>query len=405
MATATQDKVHGFEPFGMDFRNDPHRFYPELLAHSPMRVIAEGAPAVVISKFRQVKKVLSYPKLFSSVKPAGTPGMEKVDFFNSRPVMNYCDPPEHNRLRQIVAPAFSPRSVRDVQARAQAIADEMLDALGDHPTFDGVADLGFPFSRRVLMNSFMGIPPEDEHIYLRWLYAVPLLGNMEPGDPKPKEFLDAWEAGTAHCVVALERARNGDRDNIISMIAGADESGKISKDDIMATMMVLFAGGLTTVSATVGACLLKLTEYPDIAERVRQDPSLALRFFEETLRLNPALTSVMRFPTHDMDIEGMWVEKDTPLYVMLSAACFDPEEFPDPYSFDIDRPNNKEHAAFGAGQHTCIGNVIARAVVPPLIADCARRWPNLHRSAPDQPLPFDVGNPRVRHLAGVGLTA
>ena len=80
----------------------------------------------------------------------------------------------------------------------------------------------------------------------------------------------------------------------------------------------------------------------------------------------------MRFPVRDMEFEGLAIARNTPLYVLLGAACHDPDEFPDPFRFDIDRPNNKDHMGFGAGQHTCIGNVIVRAVLPPLIADIVR---------------------------------
>ena len=405
MSTATSEPISDFQPFGMEFRNDPYKFYPELLAHSPMAVNVGGEPAVVVSRYRQVRHILSHHKEFSSVKPAGVPGMERVDFFNSRPVMNYTDPPEHTNLRKIVNPAFTPRNLAKLQLRSQDIVEELIAGLGDRPKFDAVEDFGYPFARRLLMNTFMGVPDEEQYIFMDWLNAIPLLDKVVPGGGKPTEFVDAWNAGTDYCEAALQRAQRDDSENIVRLIADASESGRISTDDVMATMLVLFAGGLTTVSATTGACLLKLTEYPEIAERIRQEPELAARHFEETLRLTPALTSVMRFPKNDFEFHGMAIERDTPLYVMLSAACHDPDEFPDPFRFDIDRPNYRDHMGFGAGQHTCIGNVIARAVVPPLIAELARRYPDLHRSQPGEPLKFDVANPRVRHLASVRLAA
>jgi cytochrome P450 len=394
-----------FQPFGRAFREDPHAYYPALLANSPAAIELEGKPAVVIASYPQVRAVLTDFKLFSSVKPAGTPNMERVDFFNGFPVMNYCDPPQHTLLRRLVGPAFSAGSLRILKARSQKIVDELLAGLGEHPSFDGVADLGYPFARRLLMNTFMGVPPDEEYIFLKYLETIPLLDAIPPGGGKPQAFLDAWKAGTDYCQIALERARRDKTDNLVRLIADASDGGRISQDEIMATMVVLFAGGLTTVSATIGAALLNLARYPEVAERIRQDPELAERHFEETLRLNPALVSVMRFPTQDITFEGLEIKRNTPLYVMLATACYDPAAFPDPYRFDLDRPNNKEHMGFGAGVHTCIGNVIARAVAPSLIADVARRYPGLRMSDPDQKLEYDVANPRVRHLIGVRLAA
>jgi len=397
------DLLTDFHPFGQAFRQDPPRYYAALQAASPLPIDVEGKPAVVVARYRQAKSMLSFYKQFSSVKPPGTPGMERVDFFNSRPVMNYSDPPEHTQLRKIVAPAFSPRALEVLKSRAQGIADELLDGLGSE--FDGVADLGYPFSLRLLLNSFMGVPKNEEYVFTDYLATIPLLDQIPPGGGKPQAYLDAWARGTEYCEVALERARKDKSDNIVRLIADASDDGTISKDDVMATMVVLFAGGLTTVAATVGTTLLKLAENPDVAERIRRDPALATRHFEETLRLFPAVAQVMRFPTQDLEFEGLAIAKFTPIYVILAAACHDPEEFPDPYGFDLDRPNNKDHLGFSAGIHTCIGNVIARAVMPPLIANVARRFPGLHRAEPDAPLTFDHGNPRVRHLTSIRLAA
>src|SRR5262249_20694995 len=147
--------------------------------------------------------------------------------------------------------------------------------LGEAPEFDAVADFGYPFSRRLLMNTFMGVPDEEQYIFMDWLNAIPLLDKVEPGGGKPKAFADAWNAGTAYCETALHRVDRDGGENIVRLIADASDSGKISTDDVMATMLVLFAGGLTTVSATTGAALLKLAEYPEVAERVRQNPELA----------------------------------------------------------------------------------------------------------------------------------
>lgn len=398
-------KADNFQPFGLEFREAPSDFYEDLLARSPLPTEVGGEPAVVISRHAQVRQVLTYHKDFSSVKPSGVPNMERVDFFNSRPVMNYSDPPHHTQLRKIVNPAFTPRNLDRLRARGLDIATTLLDGFGDAAEFDAVEDFGYPFSKSLLMNEFMGVPGDEEHIFLDWLHAIPLLDAIKPGEGKPKGFLDAWAAGVEYCKMALERARRENSDNLVRLIAEASDDGRITEEDVMATMLVLFAGGLTTVSATMGSALLKLTEFPAAAERLRQEPELAGRFFEETLRLNPALISVMRFPKTDMTFEGLDIAAETPLYVMLSAACHDPRQFPEPFRFDMDRTNNREHMAFGAGHHTCIGNVIARAVVPPVIAEVARRYPKLHRSRPQDALRFDVANPRVRHLASVRVAA
>jgi cytochrome P450 len=397
--------LENFQPFGHSFRENPYAFYPALQANSPLAIEVEGKPAVAVSRYAHVRAVLSDFKLYSSVKPKGVPGMERVDYFNGFPVMVYADPPQHTYLRRLVGAAFSAAKRAALKARAKEISDELLAGLGDHPTFDAVRDLAYPFARRLLFNSFMGVPDGEETVFINYVNALPLLDTVQPGGEKPKAFLDAWKAGTEYCALALERARTDRTENIVRLIAEASDDGKITMDEVMATMVALFAAGHATSASTMASALVNLIRHPDVAERIRHTPELAERHFEETLRLAPALTQAMRFATQDMTFEGLVVAKDTPFYVMIAAACHDPEVFPEPYRFDIDRPNNTEHLAFGAGVHTCIGNVIARAVFPPFIADVAKRYPDLRLSDPAAPLEYNIGNPRLRHLDSVRLAA
>ena len=400
----TSNPLAEFHPFGKAYRENPHAFYPALLAQSPGAFIIEDRPAAFVATYAHVRSVLADFKKFSSVKPPGIPGMERIDFFNSFPVMNYSDPPQHTRLRRIVSGAFAPTRITAIAARARELTDELLGALGDRPSFEAIKELTFPFTKRLLLNSFMGVPQEEEEVFMDYLRAVPLLDKIPTGGSKPKEFLDAWEAGNRYCELALDRARNSGTDNLVRVIAEASDGGKLSNDEMMAMMVVLFTGGLTTVAATAGAAIANLARYPDIAERIRKEPALAERHLEETLRLDPAVSLVLRFAAADIEFNGLPLEKATPVYVMIAAACHDPAAFPDPYRFDIDRPNNREHMAFGAGMHTCIGNVITRAVLPALIVEIANRFPRLRLTDPNSKLEYDSSNPRARHLARVPLT-
>ena len=84
-----------------------------------------------------------------------------------------------------------------------------------------------------------------------------------------------------------------------------------------------------------------------------------------------------------------------PIYVMIAAACHDPAAFPNPHRFDIDRPNVKDHLAFGFGIHTCIGNAIARHVAPMVVGKAAECIPNLCIVGD---LEWNIATPRARHL-------
>src|ERR1700757_1535672 len=103
MVTSTVDamKYLDFNPFDHAFRDDPYAYYPKLLAASPCLVDVEGVPSALVCTQAQNQAVLRNFKGFSSLKPKGLPGMERLDVRNGLPVMNYSDPPEHTRRRKI----------------------------------------------------------------------------------------------------------------------------------------------------------------------------------------------------------------------------------------------------------------------------------------------------------------
>lgn len=394
-----------FNPFSLPFRENPEKFHATLFAHSPGFIDMEGVPSAFIATYAQCTAVLRNFKAFSSLKPTGLPGMERIDFFNGLPVMNYSDPPDHTRRRKIVNPAFTPKRTQMLIEKCSELTDNLIDGLLEKGgTFEALGELTKPLSIDTLLRRFMAIDDADHHIFLNYVMTLPLLDKLKPGDPKPKPYLDAWAEGAAFCRRQQELAREGKCNNLVGVIADGAEGGAISDDEMMAMMIVLLIGGVSTVAGAAAASLLNLARYPEIGERVRADPSAALLVLEESMRLDPPVSLVMRFCTTPTEVGGKVILKGMPTYVMIAAACHDPEVFPDPYRFDIDRPNVKDHLAFGQGMHTCIGNAITRNVVPLIIRKVAERMPNLRLADREDALQWDTSTPRARHIGKLFLS-
>lgn len=394
-----------FDPFGAEFRADPSPFHPLLFAASPGFVLMEGVPSAFVATYGQTAAVLRDFKRFSSQKPKGMPGMQRIDFFNGLPVMNYSDPPHHTRRRRVVNPAFTPKRTQQLNELASTLIDELLDDAIAQGSFDAVNDITKPLAIDVLLRRFLGIADEDQHIFLNYVMTLPLLDKLKLNDPKPQTYLDAWEKGKEFCRRQQELAKRGECDNLIGLIAGGAEGGAIDEDEMMAMMVVLLTGGVSTVAGAAASSLLNLAQNPAIAERIRQDPALAISHLEESLRLDPPVSLVMRFAAEDVELDGTTIPQGMPVYAMIAVACHDPVTFPNPYKFDIDRPNAKDHLAFGYGIHTCIGNAITRNIVPLLIRKVADRMPNLRPAEREDFLEWDVGTPRSRHIRKLVLTA
>lgn len=392
-----------FDPFSLAFRADTIAHYPRLHRDSPGFILMEGVPSIFLATHRDVMAALQDFKCYSSVKPAGLPGMERVDFFNGNPVMNYSDPPQHQRLRRLVSAAFAPKRVAAMAAAAARLTHELLDAHEGRGAIDGVKDLTKPLSIRLLLSDFMNLPEADHRIFLEHIASIPLLDKMRPGDAKPKPFTDSWKVGADYCRETAALALAEGRDDLIGLIAAANTEGdKLSDDEMMAMLMTLFSGGISTMGSSGSASLVYLAQNPDVAARIRATPELEVTHYEESLRLDAPVTLVMRFVNQEMEIGGRMARKGTPVYVMIGAAGYDPDVFPAPTRFNIDRDNIKSHAAFGYGLHACIGANIARATVPVMIRIMAERFPKLRLADPDAPFDFDT-TPRSRHYASIPL--
>jgi cytochrome P450 len=168
-------------------------------------------------------------------------------------------------------------------------------------------------------------------------------------------------------------------------------------------MIVLLIGGVPTVAAAAGSALHHLAQYPEIADRIRADPALAAKHHEESLRIDPPVTVVLRFGTEGSKIAGVPIAREMPVCVMLGSANRDPAVYPDPTHFSIDRPNSHTHLGFGFGIHTCIGNAITRTIVPLLIRKAAERFARIEVADDPEAIGYDAGNPRGRHLARLKL--
>jgi cytochrome P450 len=405
LRTLEKDSLENFDPFGPAFRADPEPFHQRLLQTSPGFMTLEGVPSAYVARYAQATEVLRDFKSFSSLKPKGLPGMERIDFFNGLPVMNYSDPPDHTRRRRVVNPAFNPRRTELLMTEARTQIDRVLDKAAETGRFDAVQELAKPLSIETLLDRFLMVTDKDaQQIFFDYFASVPLLDKMKPGDPKPQPFLDVWARGQAYCLDQLELSRHGKADSLIGVIASSVLDGTLNEDEMMAMMIVLLIGGVATVSGAIGSSLRFLAADPDLADRIRDDPELAARHLEEALRIDSPVSLVMRFGAETSVIDGVPIPKDMPVYVMLSSANRDPTVFERPDEFNIDRPNVKEHVAFGQGVHTCIGNTVTRTLVPEVIRRVAGRFRHI-RIAEGVPnaVHFNSSNPRARHLENLIL--
>ena len=388
-----------FSPFNPGFRDDPYPWYRELLARSPGRILVDGVPSVFVARAEHISEVVKDPERFSSAKPK-LPGMERVDFFNGMPVMPYVDPPLHTRLRRMAAPAFMPKSLQAFREPAAQRVLELVRSLEGRERADFVKDLADRVGQELLLDMLLSVPREDWGVFLDIVHAQGDLARTPPGGEKPASFDLAWDAGREYCarVIAEKRARPSE-DLVGNLVAQGEAA--LSPDELLAMLLLMFTGGLNTISTHLSAGLLLLLRHPDQAALLRENPELARTATEEILRYDAPNTTTWRFAAQETDIAGVKVSPPMPIYIMNGAANFDEARHEDPWRFDISRRPTM-HASFGEGLHFCVGAPIARLASNTLFPDLVTRFPKLALDDADF-RPAYEGTPTVRRVKSIPI--
>ncbi len=301
------------------------------------------------------------------------------------------DPPDHTRLRRLVAGHFTARRVARMSDDVTATARGLLDELGpagsttrSGPTTGQPIDLVERFSARLpvaVISSLLGVPEHRREEVLAW-------GNegakQLDGGLGYREFLGTTRAVTdMHRAmddhIADLRAHPGD-DLLSSVIRSADalpeEERPTAVELRMIALLVLGAGFETTVNLISNA-VARLDEHPEELARCLADPSRWDGAVEEVLRHDSPVQLTGRTAVRDTTVAGAAVPRGTTVLVLLGGANRDPEVFPDPDRFDVGRDNAADHLAFSLGAHFCLGAQLARLEARVALRELYARFPDL----------------------------
>ncbi len=311
--------------------------------------------------------------------------------------MVFSDPPRHTRLRDRVAPSFTPARVRRIRALVETIAEELADEVAAAP---GAVDLlpafAEPLPARVTAR-LLGIDAGDLPALSAHTDRCFAFFGARPASADTvfaaRESLAAMHAFFDRL---LERKRSERADDVLGVLAREEaESARLEPGELAGLAMTLVAGAFGTTSHLVGNAVRALLAHPGAWERLVRDSSLASAAVEETLRYDGPAFSVQRNATVDLELGGVRLRAGDRLYCVLHAANHDPAVFPAPERFDLDRPRST-HVALGAGTHFCLGASLTRLEAEVALRVLARRAPDLELAGP---------TPRAGTIAMRGLAA
>ena len=291
------------------------------------------------------------------------------------------DPPDHTRLRRLVAPAFRPRLIRGYRDRIEGIAHELLDRAGRRGSFDLIDDFAAPLPITVITD-LLGIPDVDTARFARFGAVV---GQSIGGvfSVQQAEELRAATDDMVALFVRLERERRGHPgDDVLSILAAARADEQLDLRELVATCGLLLIAGFETTVNLIGNAVVALARHPDQWTVLRDDPTLAGAAVEETLRFDPSVQATVRVTHEPVELAGSTLAADTHVMVMLAAGNRDPEVYPEPHRFDITRSDPADHLAFAGGVHYCLGAPLARLEGEVALQVLAQRLPELRTAGP-----------------------
>ncbi|WP_432574235.1 cytochrome P450 [Kineococcus sp. SYSU DK005] len=302
------------------------------------------------------------------------------------PSMLAVDPPEHTRYRRLVSKVFTARAVEGLRPRVEELAGELLDEVaGRGAGADAVRDYALRLPVAVIAE-LLGVPPHRREEVRA--FEAGLAGSLEVAAPwRDVRAVDAALRGfDAWIGEHLRRLRRHPGEDLLSRLVAvtddeADGGGRLSETELRATAGLLMAAGFETTVNLLGSATALLLQHPDQLGLVRADPSLWPGAVEESLRLETPVQLTSRRALRTTTAGGCEVRAGARVVLLLGAANRDPDVFADPARFDVRRANAREHLAFSAGRHFCLGAALARLEGQVGLRALFERFPDL-RLAP-----------------------
>jgi cytochrome P450 len=265
--------------------------------------------------------------------------------------------PEHARLRESVASAFTPRHANQMRPLMRQVISELLDEWAPTGAFDfAVFASYFPVA---VMCGLLGVSaepiPRIRSALENQLASLTLDPALKP------VFMAGWEVlwSFADTLVREREARGGSEDTFLDALIATKNSGRLDETELRFMILVLVVAGYDTSKNMLTLCMKLLLERPEMWKRCGEDKAFCAKVVEEALR-HSAIATPYRMVAEQFTYDGFRFPKDAIVVFATSLAGRDPLAFPDPLKFDPERPHVNRHVAFGRGMHICLGMFIAR---------------------------------------------
>ena len=361
----------------------------------------------VVTRREDVLAVFRDPRRFSAAialapvrpLPASVSARLRDGGYRAEATRVSADDPVHGRIRRFAGRLLSAKAFAALEPDIRRLVRETVDRLPTRGRADMVADFAYELPARVVF-LLIGAPDADVPKIKTWADdRLPFtFGELDETAQlrAADRLLDYWR----YCVEMVEDRKRAPRDDYASHLLAlrAGDDANMTENEVASLVFGLLLAGHETTSNMTANALQALLSHPGAWEALVADPALIPNAVEECLRWHGSVVCWRRRALEDVEVGGQAIPAGAHLLLALASANRDEGHFPDPETFDIRRPNARDHLSFGHGAHFCLGAPLARLELRIILEELAARRPRLRLAEPPEAAPF------IRTLAFRGPT-
>lgn len=394
MSTDEKVSLEGFNPFDDAVQQCPHVYYHAMRQTAPVFKV-EGMPMFMVTAHELITPILRDTTTFSNAFGSPSSAVAGVSGEAAQTIKDIMsdgwpgvstllteDPPMHTKYRSTVAPYFTPKRIAELRPDIEAVVDTLIvDLVSREGTvFDFQTAFSVPLPVGAIAR-VLNVPTSRMADFKRWSDdSVIGIGSM-PSTERRIEAARGVVEFQKYFAEQIEQRRETPSSDLLSDLAMATiedltgETRQLTMPEMLSIVQQLLVAGNETTTKALTEGVLLLAQHPREWERLREDPSgYAPLVTEEVLRLSTPTQGMFRRVTRDTEVAGVAIPKNSQVVLVYAAANRDPLVWGDNADeFDPQRPNHKEHVAFGKGIHFCIGAPLSRLELNIAFERLARR--------------------------------
>ena len=342
------------DPFDKVFLGDPYAYHDMIREAGPV-VWLDSVGAFAMARYEEVKDSLRDHETFCSSRGVGTLDFAKETPFRPPSLLLEADPPLHDRTRSMMNRIVSLKALKELRPRWQAKAEELVDRLVERRRFDAVKDLSEIFPMMIFPDT-IGLRDDGREHLLD--YATIVFNAFGPDNDVLREGNEGKEAAIEWVAEACKRDNLKEGGWGMAVFEAADR-GVCTHEEAERLVRSFLSAGVDTTVNGIGHMVLALAGHPEEYQKLRSNPSLVRRAFEESLRWDSTVQTFFRTTTKRVEVGGAEIPEGQKVLLFLAAANRDPLHWDEPDAFRIER-NTSGHVGFGFGIHQCLGQMVAR---------------------------------------------